>query len=81
MYSTTCVQDKYLVPSRLETRLFINLLDYDTKTKKSLISFSFRNANSGLVDSAKFVINKIASFERIQLNHESFYFKKSLMSC
>ncbi|RNA24817.1 hypothetical protein BpHYR1_038473 [Brachionus plicatilis] len=36
---------------RLEKRLFINCLEYESKIVKALISFSFRSLKVGLVDS------------------------------
>ncbi|CAF1122142.1 unnamed protein product [Brachionus calyciflorus] len=43
----------------LEKRLFINCFDYELKIVKALIEFSYKNLNSGLVESVKFVVNKI----------------------
>ncbi|CAF0930523.1 unnamed protein product [Brachionus calyciflorus] len=43
----------------LEKRLFINCFDYELKIVKALIEFSYKNLNFGLVESVKFVVNKI----------------------
>ncbi|RNA15887.1 hypothetical protein BpHYR1_029744, partial [Brachionus plicatilis] len=42
---------------RLENRLFINCLEYESKIVKALISFSFRSLKVGLVDTEKFVLS------------------------
>ena len=50
-----CVQLKCL-----ENRLFINCFDYELKIVRALIEFSYKSHNPGLVDSVKFVLNKIS---------------------
>ena len=48
--------------NRLEKRLFINCLEYESKIVKALISFSFKSVKMGLVDSVKFVVSSITYY-------------------
>jgi hypothetical protein len=57
--------------NRIERRLFVNCLEYDTKMVKSLIEYSFKSHNTGLVDSVKFVIGRIADL--MDANQDFFY--------
>lgn len=57
----------------LEKHLFINCLEYDLNTVKSLIAFSFKCVNTGLVDSVKFVIGKISKFMELNLEFFDLY--------